>query len=85
MCLFAANEEVNNWLAENPLILGAGALLLGLVLIGFGVYSLITGRAATKRGPDLTGGNAKAMAVIWIVFGVLCLLFGAFKIVSGLP
>ena len=84
MRIFARNEEINNWLGENPLVLGAGALVLGLILVGFGVFALKTGRAPAKRGPDLTGGNAKAMAIVWLVFGVLCLLFGAFKIVSGL-
>jgi hypothetical protein len=84
MSFFARNEEINQWLADNPLVLGAGAVVLGLVLVGFGVYALVTKRAPTKRGPDLEGGHAVAMAVIWLVFGGLCLLFGAFKIVTGL-
>jgi hypothetical protein len=84
MYFFARNEEANQWLAENPLVLGGGAVVLGLILVGLGVYALITKRAPTKRGPDLEGGHAVAMAVVWLVFGGLCLLFGAFKIVTGL-
>jgi hypothetical protein len=84
MYFFARNEEANQWLAENPLILGAGAVVLGLILVGLGLYALITKRAPTKRGPDLEGGNVKAMAIVWLVFGGLCLLYGAFKIVMGL-
>jgi hypothetical protein len=84
MYFFARNEEANQWLAENPVILGGAAVVLGLILVGLGVYSLITRRAPTKRGPDLEGGQAVAMAVVWLVFGGLCLLFGAFKIVTGL-
>jgi hypothetical protein len=84
MYLFARNEEANQWLAENPLVLGGGSIVLGLILIGLGVYALITKRAPTKRGPDLEGGHAMAMAIVWLVVGGLFLLFGAFKIVSGL-
>ena len=46
--------------------------------------ALLTGRAPTKRGPDIEGGSAKVMAFVWLGFGALCLLFGAFKIVGGL-
>ncbi len=84
MYLFARNEEANQWLAENPLVLGGGAVVLGLILVGLGVYAIINKRAPTKRGPDLEGGHAVAMALIWLVFGGLCLLFGAFKIATGL-
>jgi hypothetical protein len=84
MCFFGRNEEINRWLADNPLILGAGAVVLGLILVALGAYALITKRTPTKRGPDLEGGHAVAMAVVWLVFGGLCLLFGAFKIATGL-
>jgi hypothetical protein len=84
MSLFARNEEINRWHADNPVLLGAGALVLGLILLGIGIAALVTGRAPTKRGPDLEGGNAKAMGVVWVVFGSICLLFGLYKIVSGL-
>lgn len=84
MHLFARNEEVNNWLADHPVILGAGALVLGLILLALGVRALVTGRATAKRGLDLEGGNAKAMGIVWAAMGALCLLFGIYKIVSGL-
>jgi hypothetical protein len=83
MHLFGKNEEINNWLADNPLILGGGAVALGLVLVGLGVWSLLSGTAPTRRGADLEGGNAKAMAFVWLGFGALCLVFGIFKMVSG--
>ena len=46
--------------------------------------ALMTGRAVTKRGPNLEGGQAQAMALVWLGFGALCLLFGVFKMLSGL-
>jgi hypothetical protein len=84
MHLFAKYEAENNWLTNHPVILGCGAVVLGLILVGLGVRSLLTGQSPTKRGPDLEGGNAKAMGFVWLGFGALCLLFGCFKIVSGL-
>jgi hypothetical protein len=84
MHLFAKFEGENQWLAEHPLVVGGGAAVLGLILVGLGVWSLVTGKAPTKRGPDLEGGSAKVMSFIWLGFGALCLLFGLFKIVSGI-
>jgi hypothetical protein len=86
MRLFAQNdnERINQWLAQHPGVLGAGALVLGLVLLALGASALLTGRAKAKRGPDLTGANARMMGIVWLVFGSLCSLFGLYKIVSGL-
>jgi uncharacterized membrane protein len=84
MHFFARNEAINNWLADNPVILGSAALVLGLILVVLGVRALVTGRATAKRGPDLQGANAKAMGIVWAAAGSLCLLFGLYKIVSGL-
>jgi hypothetical protein len=81
---FAKYEAANNWLTDHPVVLGGGAVVLGMILVGLGVWSLMTGQAPSKRGPDLEGGNAKAMGFVWLGFGALCLLFGFFKIVSGL-
>jgi hypothetical protein len=84
MPLFAdRNEEINKWLAAHPLVLGACAILIGLVLVGLGVSVFITGKAVTKKGPDLEGGQAKAMGFVWLFFGVLAIGFGLFKAVAG--
>ena len=84
MHLFGRNDEINQWLADRPLVVGAGAVVIGLILVGLGVSALWTGRAMTKRGPDLEGGQAKVMAFVWLGFGTLCLLFGLFKVLNGL-
>jgi hypothetical protein len=77
------NEAINKWLAENPVILGIAAIVIGFIPLALGISALATGRAAVKKGPDLEGGNAKAMGVVWIVVGAGCLLFGAYKLASG--
>jgi len=81
MFLFArrGNEAINQWLNENPLVLGGGAIVLGVVLLLFGINALKTGQATTKRGTQLEGGQAAAMGWIWTGFGGLCLLFGLYK------
>jgi hypothetical protein len=73
------NDDINKWLAANPLVLAAGAAAIGLVLVGLGVSALVTGKAVVKKGPDLEGGQATAMGLVWLVFGVLALGFAAFK------
>jgi hypothetical protein len=84
MPLFAdRNEEINKWLAEHPVVLGACAVLIGLMLVGLGVSVFITGKAVTKKGPDLEGGQAKAMGYVWLGFGVAAILFGLYKAVAG--
>lgn len=82
--LFARNEEINRWLSENPVILGLAALVFAIIFFAIGIVALITGRAPTKRGGELEGGQAKAMAIIWLVAGGACLMFAIFKIVTGL-
>lgn len=84
MSLFAdVNDDINKFLGDNPLLLGLIAFVFALVFLGLGVVSLVTGRAPTDK-EDLTGTNAKVMAIVWLVAGGGCLMFAAFKIVAGL-
>ncbi|MBY0230112.1 MAG: hypothetical protein K2W96_12590 [Gemmataceae bacterium] len=82
MSLFGQKQAVNEWLDQNPMVLGGAALLFGLVFVGLGVSALMTGRAPAKRGDDLEGGSAVAMAVLWLVFGAACLAFGGYKMLA---
>ncbi|MCU0879026.1 MAG: hypothetical protein MUF06_14680 [Pirellulaceae bacterium] len=81
--LLARNEEINQWLNENPLVLGGGALVLGLVLLGFGLKDVLTGRAHDKWGNEMQGGMANVMGIVRLVAGVGVAGFGLFKIAQA--
>jgi len=81
--LAARNDEINKWLGENPLILGLIFLALGIVIGGWGVYELMTGVAYSKYGQAATGGTAKMLAIVRIIGGTGCILFGLFKMAFG--
>jgi hypothetical protein len=77
------NDEINNWLGQNPLVLGLMFLVLGLVIGGWGVYELMTGVAYSKRGKAMTGSTAQMLAIVRIVAGTICILFALYKMVAG--
>ncbi|MEZ6064571.1 MAG: hypothetical protein R3B90_02425 [Planctomycetaceae bacterium] len=77
------NEEINKWLSQNPVVLGLIFLAIGAAVGGWGLYELSTGVAYSKRGKATTGNTAKTLAIVRIVAGAGCILFGLFKIVLG--
>lgn len=83
MLILARNEEINKWLGENPAVLGGLFLVIGLVLLGFGINDLVTGKARGKWGTEMTGGTASLMGIIRLVGGLGCAGFGAFKLVQA--
>jgi MFS family permease len=82
--LFARNEEINQWLEANPLVLGGGAIVLSLPLLALAIFSFVTGRAPSKWGREHRGTNAMVMGFVWLAAGGACMLFGMFKVVTGL-
>lgn len=77
------NEAANNWLKEHPMALGGIAILLGLVIGGWGIAELMSGVARDKYGNAVEGGMGKTLAIIRIVAGAGCLIFGLYKMVAG--
>jgi hypothetical protein len=77
------NAAANQWLGEHPLVLGLGALALGGLLAAYGAYELKTGVAHGKYGSEHTGGMGKLLAWVRIVFGVVIVCFGLYKIAAG--
>jgi hypothetical protein len=79
----ARNEEINKWLNEHPLVLGLIFLVLGCALGGWGIHEFRTGVAHGKWGTQFSGGTAKLLAIVRIVAGAGCLLFGLYRIAFG--
>lgn len=73
-------QEINQWLEENPLVLGGMFLVLGLVLLGFGVAALATGRSRSKYGRKLEGPMARVHGGVLAAAGAFCLVFALFKL-----
>jgi len=84
MSLLADNEEINKWLGEHPAVLGGGAILLGGVLLAFGVKALLTGRSQGKWGYQMEGPTAYLHGAVLAGFGGLTILFGLYKLISGI-
>lgn len=79
-----ADNEINRWLDENPLVLGGGILAIGLLLTWVGVRNLITGKARNGRGYEVRGGMAQTHGVVRLVAGVVLLSVGCFVLVKGM-
>jgi len=84
MYLLARNEEINQWLAEHPAVLGSGAIVLGLLLLAFGLTSLMTGKATGKYGHKFEGPMAHLHGAVLSIAGTGAVLFGAFKLVGSM-
>ncbi len=81
--VLARNEAINQWLENNPLALGGIAIVLGIVLGGWGLYELSTGVATAKWGVKLEGSTASLLSGVRILAGVGAILFGLYKMVDG--
>ncbi len=80
MLVLARNEEVNRWLEQNPAVLGGGAIVLGGVLLGFGVRDILTQQATGKWGVKHTGGMAVFTGAVRAIAGAGLCLFGLYKL-----
>ena len=78
-----ADSPANKWLAENPLVLGLIAFLIGALLAGSGVYEMRKGVAHDKYGNEIRGGMGQFTSILRIVFGVAACGFGVYKMLAG--
>lgn len=78
------NSAANQWLRENPLILGLIMGVIGIVLLCFGIAGLKAGTTRDKYGIELSGGTAMISSIVRLVAGAALIgmaiyvsLFGA--------
>ncbi|MCA9222598.1 MAG: hypothetical protein KDA71_19865 [Planctomycetales bacterium] len=64
------NSPTNQWLRENPLVLGLIFGVLGIALLYFGITGLKAGKTRGKYGRELSGGAAMVTSIIRLVAGV---------------
>lgn len=81
--ILARNEAINQWLNENPLVLGFIAIGLGVLIGGWGIYELSTGVATSKWGTKFSGSTASLLSGVRILVGVGAILFGVYKMIAG--
>ncbi len=77
------NGAIDNWLGQNPLVLGLLALALGALIIVSGVYTLRTGVTRNKLGMEARGVTAQLAGYIRIVGGGVACGYGLYKILMG--
>ncbi len=78
-----AKDDFNQYLDEHPVILGLGAIGLGLLIGGYGAFELFTGVSRDKRGNVLEGGTGKLASFVRLAMGLFFIGFGLFKLISG--
>ncbi len=83
--LFAqrGNDAANEWLNDNPIVLGLIFLAIGAALVISGVYELQRGVTRGKYGEEISGGLGKFTSIVRVVAGVGCCLFAVYKMVAG--
>ena len=82
--LFAdRNSAANVWLRENPLVLSAIAVVIGLALLFFGITGLTSGSTQGKFGNTLSGGSATAVSVVRLIGGIGAILFAIYVAMFG--
>lgn len=79
-----ANSPANQFLRDNPLIVGLVFVPLGGMLLYFGLKEWKAGVARTKYGREMTGTAARLIAGVRILAGLIAGGFGLFKVGQGL-
>ena len=78
-----AKDNANQFLDDNPLVLGLIFLLIGGLLAFFGVKELKSGVARDKYGNEITGGLGKGIALMRLVLGIGLCGFAIYKMLMG--
>ena len=77
------NDAANRWLGQNPAVLGGIFIVIGGLLLYFGVRDLRRGVTRDKFGREVSGGMATLISVVRVIGGVVAGGFGLFKLLMG--
>lgn len=79
----SADSPINQWLAQNPLVLGLIAISIGAVLAGSGIYELRKGVAHDQYGNEMHGTMGQLTSIIRVLGGLAACTFGLYKMIAG--
>jgi hypothetical protein len=78
-----SDSAVNQWLADNPFMLGVIFIVIGGALAAYGFFELRSGVARDKYGNEIGGGLGRGLAIMRVVIGLGCAGFAIYKMVAG--
>ena len=78
-----ANDPMNVWLTEHPVVLGLITIAIGALLFYFGYAGLQSGTTKDKWGNQMEGGMASMISIVRCVAGAGACLFGLYKMIAG--
>ena len=77
------NSPINQWLNQNPLVLGLIILVIGVILVVTGSRELQRGVAIDKYGKEYTGGMGQFISIVRVVGGMMACGFAIYKMTFG--
>lgn len=77
------NSAANQWLDKNPAVLGGISILIGGLLLYFGIRDLKRGVTRDKFGREVSGGMASLISIVRAIGGTVAGGFGLYKLLFG--
>jgi len=85
--LFLSQAEkqtaINQWLSDNPLVVGLILLVIGGVIAISGLWELRHGVGHDRLGNEVEGERGKTIATIRLVGGLGVCAYGVFRMIAG--
>lgn len=77
-------DDLNQWLKDNPVVLGGILIAVGSLLVFFGLRGWKSGSTRGKYGEEISGGLGKTVSGMRLLLGAGFVAFGLFQLVKGL-
>ena len=76
-------DGINQWLDENPMVLGSLFLAIGGVLTAYAIAGLKSGKTRGKYGREHEGGSAQFLSIVRLLAGLGFCGFALYKMFGG--